>query len=214
LFLAGVENGRTIAPPSIVALAIQRGRVVDLEKEFQKLAIAELSRIKIDLDRFGMRSVIGVRCVWDGAACVAHPRSYHTRVSARQLLHTPEAAASKNGSLSGHLTFFEQLTLAAVSFAFEPVNRNEGIVAKSGSGSDRVRRARHRDESFQMASLSWRYHSLVRAVVPEVSDLICAYGRDGAGTWSAHPPQLHLALGPNLRAGTGEALPPSPETDQ
>jgi hypothetical protein len=106
LFLAGVENGRTLAPPSIVALAIQRGRVVDLEKEFQKLAIAELSRIKIDLDRFGMRSVIGVRCVWDGAACVAHPRSYHTRVSARQLLHTPEAAASKNGSLSGHLTFF------------------------------------------------------------------------------------------------------------
>jgi len=25
---------------------------------------------------------------------------------------------------------------------------------------------------------------------------------------------LHLALGPNLRAGTGQALPPSPETDQ
>ena len=90
----------------------------------------------------------------------------------------------------------------------------EGIVAKSASGSDRVRRARHRDESFQMAPLSWRYHSLVRAVVPEVSDLICAYGLDGARTWPAHPPQLHLALGPNLRAGTGQALPSSPETDQ
>ena len=65
-----------------------------------------------------------------------------------------------------------------------------------------MRRARHRDESFQMASLSWRYHSLVRAVVPEVSDLICAYGRDGARTWPAHPPQLHLAwaqiYGPEL----------------
>ena len=76
-----------------------------------------------------------------------------------------------------------------------------------------MRRAPDRVESFQMASLSWRYHSLVRAVVSEVSDLIFTYGRDGAGTWSAHPLQLHLALGPNLRAGTGQALPPSPETD-
>src|SRR5215472_14527367 len=73
-----------------------------------------------------------------------------------------------------------------------------GIVAISESGSDRVRRARHHVDSFQMASLSWRYHSLVRAVVPEVSDLICAHGRNGTRTWSAHPLQLHLALGPNL----------------
>ena len=55
-----------------------------------------------------------------------------------------------------------------------------GIVAKSERGSDRVRRAPDRVESFQMAPLSWLHHSLVRAVVSEVSDLICAYGRDGA----------------------------------
>src|SRR5215470_9527492 len=90
----------------------------------------------------------------------------------------------------------------------------EGIVAKSESGSDRVRRARHRVESLQMASLSRRRHSLVRPVVPEVSDLICPHGRDGARTWFANSPQLHLALGPNLRAGTGQALPRSPEADQ
>ena len=42
-----------------------------------------------------------------------------------------------------------------------------------------MRRARNRVEPFQMASLSWRYHSLVRAVVPEVSDLLRAHGRDG-----------------------------------
>src|SRR5215471_10035520 len=89
-----------------------------------------------------------------------------------------------------------------------------GIVAKSGSVSDRVRRARLRFESLQMASLSWRYHTLVRTVVPAVSDLICAHGRNGTRTWSAHQLQLHLALGPNLRAGTGQALPPSPETDR
>jgi len=54
----------------------------------------------------------------------------------------------------------------------------------------------------------------VCAVAPEVSNLICAHGKDGARTWSAHPLQLHLALGPNLWAGTGQALPRSPETHQ
>ena len=62
-----------------------------------------------------------------------------------------------------------------------------------------MRRARHRVESLQMAPISWRDHSLVRALVPEVSDLICSQGRDGTGRWSVHPLQLHLALGPNLR---------------
>src|SRR5215472_14035575 len=52
-----------------------------------------------------------------------------------------------------------------------------GIVAKSGSGSGRVRRAHHRVQSLQVASLSWRYHSLVRAVVPEVSDLLPTWPR-------------------------------------
>ena len=40
-----------------------------------------------------------------------------------------------------------------------------GIVAKNGPGSDTVRCACHGVESLQMASLSWRYHSVVRAVV-------------------------------------------------
>jgi predicted amidohydrolase len=52
----------------------------------------------------------------------------------------------------------------------------EGIVAKKAeSGSDKVRRAHHRIESLQVAPLSWRDYSLVRTVVPEVSDLICAH---------------------------------------
>jgi hypothetical protein len=43
-------------------------------------------------------------------------------------------------------------------------------------------------------------------VVPEVCDLICPPGRDGARAWSAHPLELHLVLGPNLCAGTGQGL--------
>src|SRR5262249_26266058 len=89
-----------------------------------------------------------------------------------------------------------------------------GFGGKKRAGSGRVRRARDRVESLQMAPLSWRYYSLVRAMVPEVSDFLCAHGRDGTRTWSAHSLQLHLALGPNLWAGTRQALPRSPETHQ
>ena len=60
-----------------------------------------------------------------------------------------------------------------------------GIVAKSGPGSDRVRRARHLVESLQMASL--RSHCLVCALVPEVPDLVCAPRRSQPHTVSCSP---------------------------
>ena len=44
------------------------------------------------------------------------------------------------------------------------------------SESDRVRRADYCVESLPMASLSWRHHPLVRAVVLEVPDLVCPHG--------------------------------------
>src|SRR5689334_20982518 len=62
LIRAGVEDRRTVAGSPIVALAVQSRRVMDLEKEFQELPIAELLRVENDLDRFRMRSVVAVRC--------------------------------------------------------------------------------------------------------------------------------------------------------
>jgi uncharacterized protein (TIGR02246 family) len=44
------------------------------------------------------------------------------------------------------------------------------------SESDRVRRTDYSIESLQMASLSWRHHPLVRAVVLEVPDLVYPHG--------------------------------------
>src|SRR3954465_7662834 len=48
LLLAGVEDRRSIATSHVVALAIARARVVDLEKEFEKLPIAQSLRVKDD----------------------------------------------------------------------------------------------------------------------------------------------------------------------
>src|SRR5215469_11744891 len=66
-----------------------------------------------------------------------------------------------------------------------------------------LRRADYCVGSLQMASLSWRHHPLVRAVVLEVPDLVCPHGGDGAGAWPVHPSQLYLAVGADLRAGVG-----------
>ena len=127
-----------------------------------------------------------------------------THDEVRQVSVYAPGSSSEGRARFGHLRGLGAMYLAAcpASDSGEPW-RDAVSLRKEGSGSGRVRRARHRVESFQVASLSWRYYSLVRSVVPEVSDFLCAHGRDGARTWSAHPLQLHLALGPNLRAGTG-----------
>ncbi len=50
LRVAGIEDGRPIARAPVVALAVQRRGIMDLEKEFQQLAIADGLRIEDDLD--------------------------------------------------------------------------------------------------------------------------------------------------------------------
>ena len=46
--------------PTVVALAVLRRRVVDLEEELEQLAIAEARRVEDDLDRLGVRAVVAV----------------------------------------------------------------------------------------------------------------------------------------------------------
>ena len=56
--------------------------------------------------------------------------------------------------------YTSEFTARYVSLNTENLSKWMGIAAKSGSRSERVRRAGYRVEPFQMASLSWRYHPL------------------------------------------------------
>jgi hypothetical protein len=56
-------------------------------------------------------------------------------------------------------------------------------------------------KSVQMAPLSRRHHPVVRAVVPSISDLVRAYGRDGCRARIADDGELHLAVGSGVRSG-------------
>src|ERR1700722_664165 len=96
LFIAGVEDCRAIACAGVIALAIPCTRVVNLKEELENLTVAELGRVKDDLDGLGMGSVISIGRVAHVAARVADPCRYHAIVTSEQILHPPEAAAGQN----------------------------------------------------------------------------------------------------------------------
>ena len=73
LLVAGIEDGRPVARSPVVALAIQRRGIMDLEKEFHQLSIADGLRIKGNLNGFRMVAVVAIRCVRHIAAGVAYP---------------------------------------------------------------------------------------------------------------------------------------------
>src|SRR5688572_11741931 len=70
LLVAGVEDRGSIAGPDVVALAIARTWVVNLEEELEDLSIADAGRIEDDLDCFGVSFMIAIGPVRDGAARV------------------------------------------------------------------------------------------------------------------------------------------------
>src|SRR6476646_2987583 len=60
LRVAGIEDGRPIARAPVVALAVQRRGIMDLEKELQQLAIADALRIEGDLNGLGVIAMVAI----------------------------------------------------------------------------------------------------------------------------------------------------------
>src|SRR5690348_15308428 len=58
-----IEDGRAVAGAPVVALPVQRSRVMDLKEKLQQFSVAELLRIKYDLDRLRMAAVITIGCI-------------------------------------------------------------------------------------------------------------------------------------------------------
>jgi hypothetical protein len=101
LFLVEVEDRRPIARSSVVSLAVQRRRVVDLKEELEQLSIGRLLGVEDDLDRFGVRPMVAVRGVLDVTARVTNPRRDNTGSLPEEVLHSPEAATGEDGLVNG-----------------------------------------------------------------------------------------------------------------
>src|ERR1700735_2549134 len=88
------------------------------------------------------------------------------------------------------------------------------VAKKPGGRSARVRRAHHRSQSVQMATLSRRHYPVVCALVSPLPPLGGTDGGDDQRERFGHQPQWCVALGTDLWAGAGQALPAASETHQ
>ena len=93
LFFAGVEDCGAITVAEIVSLPVQGCWVMDLEEEFQQLAVRDFERIEDDFDGLGMTRMVAIGGVRDVTARVSDPRGDDAGVSTQQILHPPEATA-------------------------------------------------------------------------------------------------------------------------
>jgi hypothetical protein len=100
LRLVHIIDGGAVGHATIIALTVGRGRIVDLEEEFEDLAVADHRRIKDDLDPLGMGAVIAIGGIGDIAAGIAHPRRQDAGLVPDQFLHAPETAARQNGAFA------------------------------------------------------------------------------------------------------------------
>src|ERR1700757_3127486 len=89
LLIAGREDGRAVAGAHVVALAIARRGIVDLEEELQQLTKAEPFRIEDDLDGFGVGSVMAIRSIRNITARITDASGDDAIALADEVLHTP-----------------------------------------------------------------------------------------------------------------------------
>src|ERR1700691_1650448 len=99
LLVGRIEDGRAVTQPPIIALTVQCRRIVNLEKEFEDLPVADRLGVKDDFDRFGVRSVIAISCVRHIAARIAYPRGNDAGIAPQQILDAPKTAAGQDGAL-------------------------------------------------------------------------------------------------------------------
>src|SRR5690606_6314038 len=96
LLRAEREDRRAVAGTDVVALAVEGGRVVDLEEERQDVAERRRCRIEDDLERLGVTGVIAVGRVVVVAAGVTDAGGEHAGLAADEVFHAPEAASSQD----------------------------------------------------------------------------------------------------------------------
>jgi hypothetical protein len=68
---------------------------MNLKEELQQLPIAQLLRVKDDLDCLGMTPMIAIGSVRNITAGISNSRRDDTRVAAQQVLHAPKAATGQ-----------------------------------------------------------------------------------------------------------------------
>src|SRR5262249_9785110 len=110
LLLIMVEDHRAILGAEIVALLVWRGRIVRLPKNFQQVCIADLGRIILNLNHWGVPGItatnLPVGRIFDVATGVARFDAHYAYETLKHSFSTPETSGSKRCSF--HRRFSQQ----------------------------------------------------------------------------------------------------------
>ena len=151
LRLGDVEDLRAIRRADVVTLAIQRGRIVNLEEELQEVAIADTRRVELDLDGLGVRAMVAIGRVRHIAARVSDPCVDYAGQLADQVLHAqkqPPASTARSSllvvisPLLGHAAVDASRTPCCASAATS--RRSEGVRGVARPFTSRLHRTRRR----------------------------------------------------------------------
>src|SRR4051794_29447237 len=99
LLVARIEDLRAVVRAEVVALAVLRRWVVDLEEELEDVRVRDALGVEDDLDRFGVTRMVPVGRAVVLTAGVSNPRGNDSIAVAQQLLDAPEAASREDGGL-------------------------------------------------------------------------------------------------------------------
>src|SRR6185437_5586580 len=83
----------------VIALTVERRRVVHLEEEREDVAVGRPARVEDDLDGLGMTRMVAVRGVVVRTAGISDARVDHALLLADQVFETPETPAGQHGRL-------------------------------------------------------------------------------------------------------------------
>lgn len=103
LLFRRIENHRPVLRSHVIALAIERGRIMDREKNVQNFTVAYPAGIKGDTDNFNVPGIAVAHLAIGG---IINMTSHITRLNRRDALHAvehrlqaPETSAAQNHSL-------------------------------------------------------------------------------------------------------------------
>ena len=128
-----VKNGRAVLAADVVALTVERGRVVDYEEDFQQVAVTEQFRIEGDTHHFRVSGVATAHCfIGRIGALTTHVSGLHAFHTAQPVVHRFQAPETTSRQRRNFLAFLSLFHDRPPPLPYSPRSQCSGIANGRG----------------------------------------------------------------------------------